>query len=270
MGDAPRPTKPWRSRMKKTTKHQFALYARQLEIQDNIVNITDKELVQRMSNVLRLQTGDTVTLFDGQQAVDIVLVSFDKKSIRGTIVSSVTVTPLKPEIQCIVPLLKRDALEEVIYAAGELGANSVQLVTTEKTQRTWGQEKELDRLQNIMIAACEQSKQFAIPRLSSPISLKQAVDKIKGRAIFFDVCGLSAYEVVSSLRTRDNEEEALCMIIGPEADLTTDEKEFIREKVTVFCALTPTVLRAKQAFVVGLGILRSMLTLCSCGVLNCD
>ncbi len=254
--------------MKKSTKHQFALYARQLDIHDNIVSITDSDLVQRAGKILRLNIGDDLTLFDGKQAVDVTLTVIDKKSIRGTIVRSLTVTPLKPAIQCIVPLLKRDALEEVVYAAAELGANAVQLVTTERTQRIWGGQKEFDRLQSIMIAACEQSKQFAVPHLQSPISLKQAADEIKGSAIFFDVCGHPAYGVVSSLR--DYEEDTLYMIIGPEADLSPAEKEFISEKVTVFCALTPTVLRAKQAFVVGLGILRSMVILCSCGVLNCD
>ena len=45
--------------------------------------------------------------------------------------------------------------------------------------------------------------------------------------------------------------------VGPEGDLTQEEKDYLKQQGFVFCRLTPTVLRARQAVALGLGILRS-------------
>ena len=47
--------------------------------------------------------------------------------------------------------------------------------------------------------------------------------------------------------------------VGPEGDLTLEEKAYLKQLGFVFCALTPTVLRAQQAVALGLGVLRSYL-----------
>lgn len=243
--------------MKKTTKHQFALYCKDLSKKNNNVVINDLELVQRVSKILRLDVGDTVTLFDGKQAVDVSITALDKKQLTANIIFSEAVQAILPVIHCIVPVLKRDALEEVIYAAAELGATSLQLVFSEKVQRAWAGQKEFERLQNILIAACEQSKQFAVPQLYAPIAFDEVIEKLTGKVIFFDADGQLAYEIVTALHKEKPAE--IIMIIGPEADLSENEKDLLRKKTVIFCKLTPTVLRARQAFAVGLGMMRSMI-----------
>ncbi len=57
--------------------------------------------------------------------------------------------------------------------------------------------------------------------------------------IFFDVDGQSAQKWLLAL-----EGDSLVACAGPEGDLTTDEKLFLKERGFLFCALTPTVLRA--------------------------
>ena len=49
------------------------------------------------------------------------------------------------------------------------------------------------------------------------------------------------------------------MLVGPEGDLTHEEKQFVDDHGFIFCKLTPTIMRAHQAVAVGLGVLRSML-----------
>jgi len=48
-------------------------------------------------------------------------------------------------------------------------------------------------------------------------------------------------------------------MIGPEGDLTAQEKELLKERGVQFLRLTPTILRAQQAVVVAMGIFRSLL-----------
>lgn len=244
--------------MNTSTKHQFALYYKQLPHTVSIITISDPALVLRIGKVLRLQRGDIFILFDGKQVVDVIIENIDKKQCIVNVQNAWQVTPLKPEIHCIVPLLKREALEEVMYAAVELGANTIQLVATEKIHRAWAGQKEFERLQAIMIAACEQSKQFAIPALHSPIEFNVMSQKLSGNVVFFDAHGESAYDVITQLRKEKLSQ--VTMLMGPEADLTDQEKDILRKKGVMFCKLTPTVLRARQAFAVGLGMLRSMLS----------
>ncbi|MGE0009334.1 MAG: 16S rRNA (uracil(1498)-N(3))-methyltransferase [Candidatus Babeliales bacterium] len=244
--------------MSTSAKHEFAFYYKQLIKDQKQIVLTDAALLQRINKVLRLNVGETFTLFDGVFVIEVVITILDKKHCVVTVQNVEIVRQLLPEVNCIVPVLKRDALEEVLYAAIELGANSVQLMFTEKVHRAWAGTKEFERLHAIMIAACEQSKQFAMPRLHAPITFDEVIKQLSGDVIFFDADGKSAYEVISELKKKKNS-KAITLIIGPEADLSINEKDVLRKKGVVFCKLTPTVLRAKQAFVVGLGMIRSMI-----------
>ncbi len=242
-----------------STKHEFALYVPQLPaIVDHLITLTDFAVVHRALKVLRLRIGTSIVLFDGEQALHVTIKVLNKKQLIGTVQKVETVSPLTPKITCFIPVLKRSALEEVIYSAVELGANVIQLVSTQKVHRKWGAQKELDRLKIIMIAACEQAKQFNIPTLYAPVPFKTVCDQFDDTVVFFDPDGQVAHQVISSLKKQNLTE--LSLLIGPEADLADDEKKLLREQSVIFCALTPTVLRAKQAFVVGLGMFRSILS----------
>ena len=58
-------------------------------------------------------------------------------------------TILQPHITVLLPLLKRDDLDTVLYSLVEMGVNTIQLMITKKVQRKWGKEKEYDRLQRV-------------------------------------------------------------------------------------------------------------------------
>ncbi len=150
-------------------------------------------------------------------------------------------------------MLKRDALEDALYACVELGANIVQLVFTEKVHRSWGGQKELERLQRIIIAAAEQSKNFAIPVLSEPVQLDALSFNVSDTHILFEPSGGSLPEILETVQ----KPKKLVLAIGPEADLSQREKNFLINNGFILCKLTSTILRARQAVVLGLGIFRS-------------
>jgi RsmE family RNA methyltransferase len=154
-------------------------------------------------------------------------------------------------------LLKREALEQAIYSAVELGVNKVQLLITEKVQRNW-QVKELERLKHIMIAAAEQSKCFAIPQLLEPVPLLDV--PLSGSTVFFDPEG----EALADVLIKDlyqKQIDSLTVVIGPEGDLTESEKFYLQKQQALFICLTPTILRAQQAVALGVGILRSFFSI---------
>lgn len=247
-----------------TSKHEFAIYLialnKLISQSGSILSIQDPQLALRLGSVLRLKTGEQFTLFNELMHASCELLEVTKKGFQCKILAKAETISLKPKITFVLPILKKDDFELALYSLVELGANTIQLVTTQKTQRSWGGEKELERCQRIMIAAAEQSKNFSIPKLLSPISLPaylNAIAATKIPKIYFDVDGQSTFSLIQELYAQKPQE--LILMIGPEGDLTPDEKQHIYQEDFKPCALTPTVLRSVSAVTVGLGIMRSIL-----------
>lgn len=251
--------------MNKKDKHEFALYAPDIQTifsseLGTSCTITDQELVHRTVNILRLIAGETVSLFDGKHDVRVLLTETSKKYLKILTVEKNLLIAPQPAVQWLLPILERDALEKSIYILTALGAASIQLITTRKVHRSTLSEKELARLQRIAIAAAEQSKQYLLPTIIGPIPFETYVarDGFKNSVrIFFDAAGEPCAHVLTRLRESQN--SSLVCLIGPEGDLTTQEKEIVAQAEFVSCALTPSILRAEDAVTVGMGILRSLL-----------
>lgn len=246
------------------TKHEFALYVPTLSAllrstKNDVLILHDADLATRIGSVLRLKADEALVLFDLMVHVRCSIRAVQKKSVEFIVIEVRPNVAIKPSIICLLPLLKRDDLEIALYAAVELGATSVQLMMTHKVQRTWGGEKEFDRLQRVMIAAAEQSKNFAIPRLFAPVLLSEILPTMKNNSakIYFDADGQPLVSVVQPLSVQPPRE--IVLMVGPEGDLLAEEKELLRHHNFTFCTLTPTVVRSVTAFGLGLGIIRSIL-----------
>ena len=222
--------------------------------------ITSETMHHRITRILRLHPGDEFIVFDRAMQVTCVL-----RTLRGAreidvqVLSKAHNKIMSPLITFAVPLLKRESLDAALYSLVEVGANAVQLVTTAKSQRRWGGDKEFSRLERIMIAAAEQSKHFAFPELYPPIPFDVWCDTMRNnpaQKFFFDpqVKPLlkTIYEVQNQLPKK------LVLMVGPEGDLTDHEKNNLQDVDFAFCALPPTILRAQQAIAVGVGVFRSV------------
>ncbi len=242
-----------------SNKHQFAVFTPDLN------KLSTPELYHRIIRVLRLNTGDQVIIFDRKQHVLAELSTITKNNLALKFIGSLVANQdLKPEITVCLPLLKREALEAALYSCVELGANTIQLLVTAKSEPA-GQKYSagnFERLEKIMIAAAEQSKNFKIPELLAPVKLDSFLKsesffsaKIKTGKIFFDISGVPALALIPEAKSAN---QIFCLW-GPEADLTSIEKELVLAAGFKFSKLTPTVLRASQAVALGLGLIRSLI-----------
>jgi 16S rRNA (uracil1498-N3)-methyltransferase len=244
-------------------KHLFAIFWNQPEHalgalkQNNSLLVTNADLCHRIQTILRLETGDHVIVFDHNYHLLLTLTTFTKKQITATILTITKNKKFEPSIMCALPLLKREALETAVDALTQLGATTIQLISTQKSQRSWT-EKDFMRLQKIIWAAAEQSKNFSFPTLHAPLSLNDFLksNNQKNVSIFFDPQGEAAFDVVT--KYKKNKPHDITLLIGPEGDLTTQEKELIKEYGFNGMKLTPTILRAEQALALGVGLFRSL------------
>lgn len=238
--------------------HVFALYYLALPVEKSSFVVHDEAVMRRIVDVLRLRQGERVILFNRDMRVDAIVEKVEKKSITISVQKKQTNSALKPSITLALPILKKEAFEEAVYAATEIGATSIQPIITSKVHREL-YPKEHERLTRIIISAAELSKNFSFPELREPMSLDEYLksltnDEIK---IFCDPQGTPAYELLQGFKKQEH--ASYVLMIGPEGDLTHEEKMSLQEKKFLLCALTPTILRAQQAVTVALGILRSCL-----------
>ncbi len=222
--------------------------------------IQDPELVHRIGTVLRLEKGEEIVLFDVSHHWIATIIDIDpRRSVTIHFHDIHQNKRLSPAIDWLLPVLKREAFEEALYTLTELGATSIQPVLTQKTQRVWAGEKEEVRCKKIMIAAAEQSKQYALPEIQPIIPLEMWLMKAQSpltMKLFFDAQGIPLGEALALIEHQKIHH--LIALAGPEGDLSYEEKLMITDQGFIFCALTPTVLRAQQAVAVGLGALRSL------------
>jgi 16S rRNA (uracil1498-N3)-methyltransferase len=245
-------------------EHEFALYVKSLSLlvqkknpHDHII-LSDDTLFHRIVTVLRLSIGDTCILFDQKIYVKASIANFTgKKHVTTTILLIEQTVILRPYITFLLPLLKRDDLEAALYTLTEVGVNTIQLISTSKAhQLSW--QRDSDRIQRIIISAAEQSKNFAYPNVKAPIALEIALQEYHDVAtkIFFDPQGKKLFNIMHLLHNTQSKD--ILLLIGPEGDLTREEKKIIQTNNFIFCALTPTILRAKQAAALSAGFIRSL------------
>ncbi len=206
------------------TKHIFSFYC-PLSIQaswlaGSIVWLQDQDLIHRLIKVIKIQKDDQFVLFDKKQHVSVQVLAALKKEIQVRIISVQNNPDLKPKITYLLPLLKKEALEQAVYSLAEIGVSEIRLVVTAKSRQslmspvasssglTRGSSsektssKEFQRLYSIVIAAAEQSKNYDFPELFESQALSDVVSDLSSSAskIVFDASGQSFFDVRTDLK----------------------------------------------------------------------
>lgn len=245
-------------------RHTFALFYTALLEQEELsvgkqLDITDKQLCNRMTGVLRLRVGDQVILFNEQLNTLVTLEWMnERKTHIRIVVNEVTKNKkLQPPIVLFQCLTQKNAFEEIVYTATQMGVTRIVPVRSAKVHRSWGAEKERDRLRNVMIAASEQSKQFVFPEIMQPVSFVDIFKQKNGLKAFFSFKGKPLCHLLNQVSNNSASSE-LHLLVGPEGGFSGEEELQLCDSEWRPYALTPTVLRAIDAVVVGLGAVRSI------------
>jgi RsmE family RNA methyltransferase len=266
---------------KSQSHHEFAFYYADLSkilFTDIDIAIVCDDLYHRFKHVVRMQQDDTCIIFNQKERVTFMFAKLEGKNrVLGTWQNRQQNQKLTPEITFILPMLKIDALSDAIYSCAEVGITNIQLVTTHKTQTPYS-EKLFDKLHRVVVAAAEQSKMYAFPTILPPVKLadllatddmksssyasssdksladqKASADKMPSILKYhFDVTGVpfaSWYKPVQA-------DQQYHLLVGPEGDLTDDEKALVKKAGFQSCLLTSTVLRSVRSISLVSGLFR--------------
>ena len=128
------------------------------------------------TKVMRLNVGDTLTLFDGDgfdYACE--LLSLKKNEVVASITSSDAVKNESPlNITLLQGISSGDRMDYTIQKAVELGVNQIQPIATARSVVKLSAERAAKRLEhwrNVVVAACEQSGRAFVPTVAAPLTL---------------------------------------------------------------------------------------------------
>ena len=194
-----------------------------------------------LGNVLRLQPGDQVKLFDdrtGEWLAEIAEAGKRKVSLR--VIELLRPRETTPDLWLLFAPIKRGRIDWLVEKATELGVARLVPVTT---RRTIVDRLNLDRLRAHAIEAAEQCERTALPELDEPAPLDALLREWPSeRALYFaDEGGGAPLAAVAS-------PGPAAILIGPEGGFTDEERKAIRALPQARpVSLGPRILRADTA-----------------------
>lgn len=241
-------------------KHIFALHTNSTLCtkENGPCLIIDEVLWLRITKILRLRPEEDVIIFNQKMSLTLTLNSetFSKKNyISGIIKNSSAIPTQKQNLVLLQSITKKADFEDIIYNAAQLGVSNIIPIKTSKSTDLLFSPKELERFNNIMISACEQAKQFSIPILNQPMTFEKCLELSADIKLVFDSNGTNFSRQLAIVEKASK----IIAFFGPEGGLTDQEITKASGAGFLSVKLTPTILRAKDAPLLGLGLLRTLI-----------
>lgn len=211
---------------------------------------------QHIGRALRMQAGDSLSLFNGSgREWPAHITSVDKKQTCVLPDQPVNGSPESPlAIHLAIAISRGDRMDTVIQKSTELGVAAITPIISERTEvRLKGerQKKKLLHWRQIIVSACEQCGRNTLPALHTPRLVEEWLDQSDAQLRFVlhhrGDKGLNPEVHPSSVD----------LLIGPEGGLSEEEIATAQKKGFQPLTLGPRVLRTETAPLATIAILQA-------------
>ena len=206
----------------------------------------------RHVQVLRLQPGDAITLFNGEdnREFDATVTRMGRSDVQVQ-VGAPHATTREParRVHLAVGMPANDRMDWLVEKATELGVASIQPLMTERSVlRLSGEraEKKVTHWQSVAISACEQCGGNRVPTVHPVVTLAQWLKSLPGASSASQRWLLSLRAGSVALHATPFAQEAV-FLSGPEGGLGATEEELALAQGFAPVSLGPRVLRAETA-----------------------
>lgn len=195
--------------------------------------------------VLRNEKGDKVLLADGKGTrYEAVITDDHRKKCVVQINSHVTMPAPVPRLRIAIAFTKNTSrMEWFLEKAVEIGISEIIPLITQRMEK---EKLKMERLENILVSAMLQSKQWYLPVLTEPQPFEKAIGV--GTQLLIAHC--LPDEKKHLLDVMQPGKDTL-LFIGPEGDFTPEEITLALEKGCFPVSLGDTRLRTETAGMVG-------------------
>ena len=205
----------------------------------NLSSKLDKSQSHYLFKVMRVNIGEKFSLFNQSGEWEAKIAKIIKGVVEFSITKKIRSNTNEKEIWLAFAPIKLNYLNLMIQKATELGVTRFIPILTERTIVRKINEK---RINKIIVEASEQSNRLKIPQLKEIVKLDDFLKfNQKTNVIFGD------------LNTNNNKlnikrTEPLCILIGPEGDFTTREREkILKLKNIIPLKINENILRSETA-----------------------
>ncbi|MDO9411254.1 MAG: 16S rRNA (uracil(1498)-N(3))-methyltransferase [Pseudolabrys sp.] len=207
-------------------------------------------------NVLRLEAGDGILLFNGRDGEwQAVLAGAGKKTLAAEVRDQARPQPAPQDLHFLFAPLKHARLDYMVQKAVELGVSRIQPVITRHTQVS---RLNLDRMYANAIEAAQQCGVLAVPEVVEALPFKSLTAGLAGRLLVFCDEDAEVKDPVAALATMPP--QPLAVLIGPEGGFSDEERDALLKLPNVIrISLGPRILRADTAAVAALTLVQAVL-----------
>jgi 16S rRNA (uracil1498-N3)-methyltransferase len=219
----------------------------------------DEEESRHCSQVLRMQRGDTITVFDGQGRHSLSTIIECRKNAVRIELGEIINTPLRtPHITLAQAVPKGKTMDWIVEKAVELGVQKIIPLVTRHTvvkYDTHEAPKKAEKWQKVALEACKQCGQNWMPLIETPQSWQTFTQTPRqGLSIIASLAdGATSFK---NLLEKHPHIEQATLLVGPEGDFSPTE---IQEAISLgFHPITlgDIVLRSETAALLGLAALQ--------------
>lgn len=242
---------------KRINVHRF--YSQHADFSKKNISITDSNEIHHIKDVLRLNKGDKIVVFNGKnQQASAVITDLKEREVIAAIESFAESSPKSTRIilACAVP--KKAKFEFIIEKCTELGVDEIIPLKTKRSEVIYSQEKnpaKQDRFQKVAINAAKQCGRADIPKITPMMPLGEALKTLNGGLALFPSLNGHPKHIFEAL-TLQNPPQSITIFIGPEGDFTPDEVALAEKAGCIPVSLGPTVLKVDTAAISAVALAR--------------
>ena len=157
-------------------------------------------------------------------------------------------------IELAICLVKKNPMEIILQKATELGVSKIIPIISERTEV---KDLNYERAKKIIIEATEQSNQLNPPEIQKTINLKDFLKDLKDNSVLL-FADINSKDKIQSKNFKND--KLLKVLIGPEGDFTSNERELIYSKTnTIPFSLSNNILRTDTAVISAISLINFIL-----------
>lgn len=223
------------------------------------------ELLSHLRDSLRIGIGETIVVADGgDRRYRAEITATTRQSMTGRIIEVIPGPPRNAPVLILgQALLKGEKMDWVIQKTTELGIRTIvpvqsrQSIVQVKADRI---DQQLARWNRIALEAAQQSEQWRIPAIATPLSLSACLAQSPAPTLALILT--ERRDRIGSLRDvalPASPEASILVLVGPEGGWTQEEIAMAEGAGCVPITLGPRILRAETAAITAIGIVQHRL-----------